>query len=120
MTFDKQVLKRSVALVGDVFDPSGTLTGGSRSQTTSILACLQELCEAEATLQQQTAALKEVEEELESIQAEATKYMVTMLISVLGLVFMGTFPVNGTVKLMGTFLLVKPVYSNHPLAQIGR
>ena len=28
VTFDKQVMTRSVALAGDVFDPSGTLTGG--------------------------------------------------------------------------------------------
>ena len=28
VTFDKQVMTRSVSLSGDVFDPSGTLTGG--------------------------------------------------------------------------------------------
>ena len=28
VTFDKSVLTRTVTLAGDVFDPSGTLTGG--------------------------------------------------------------------------------------------
>ena len=28
MTFDKEVMTRSVSLTGDVFDPAGTLTGG--------------------------------------------------------------------------------------------
>lgn len=73
MTFDKQVLKRSVSLTGDVFDPSGTLTGGSRPHTASVLAKLGELCEAEATLQQNEAELRAVEKELENIQSEAAK-----------------------------------------------
>ena len=28
VTFDKNILTRSVTLAGEVFDPSGTLTGG--------------------------------------------------------------------------------------------
>ena len=75
MTFDKQVLKRSVALAGDVFDPSGTLTGGSRPQTTSILAQLEQLCETETSFQEKAAALKGVEQELEKIQSVASKYV---------------------------------------------
>ena len=73
VTFDKQVLKRSVSLTGDVFDPSGTLTGGSRPHTASILARLGELCEAEAALQQKETEHRQVQGELESIQSEATK-----------------------------------------------
>ena len=73
MTFDKQVLKRSVALAGDVFDPSGTLTGGSRPKTTSVLAQLQDLCEAEGRLQEQQATLRHVLQQLEAIQTEAAK-----------------------------------------------
>ena len=41
VTFDRQVMTRSVSLSGDVFDPSGTLTGGSRAHTSSILTKLQ-------------------------------------------------------------------------------
>ena len=29
VTFDKEVMTRSVSLAGDVFDPAGTLTGGT-------------------------------------------------------------------------------------------
>lgn len=58
-----------------MFDPSGTLTGGSRPQTASILAKLGELCEAEAALQHQDTGLRAVGAELESIQAEAAKYV---------------------------------------------
>jgi structural maintenance of chromosome 2 len=73
VTFDKQVWKRSVSLTGDVFDPSGTLTGGSRSHSASILAKLGGLSEAEATLRQKEAELQQVERELASIQSEAAK-----------------------------------------------
>ncbi len=62
-----------MSLSGDVFDPSGTLTGGSRSNAASVLAKLGELCEAEALLQQREAEGREVERELQSIQGEATK-----------------------------------------------
>ena len=37
VTFDKSVLTRTVTLAGDVFDPSGTLTGGE-------LVCLGWVC----------------------------------------------------------------------------
>lgn len=42
---------------GDLFDPSGTLTGGSRATGASVLAKLHALSEAEAHLQTCTAAL---------------------------------------------------------------
>ena len=80
VTFDKGVQKRSVSLAGDVFDPSGTLTGGSRPQTQSILAQLGELCEAEAALQEQDRALTSLEKELTSIQAEAAKYVTVYIV----------------------------------------
>lgn len=69
------MLKRSVSLTGDVFDPSGTLTGGSRPKTASILAQLQELCEAEARLQEHNVALRHIQQELDAIQSEAAKYV---------------------------------------------
>lgn len=75
VTFDKQVLKRSVALAGDVFDPSGTLTGGSRPKTSSILAQLQDVCEAESKLQEHGTAIRQTQGELDAIQPEATKYV---------------------------------------------
>ena len=36
VTFDPKVRTRKVTLAGDTFDPSGTLTGGSRSTNSSV------------------------------------------------------------------------------------
>ena len=41
VTFHKDIRKKSVTLEGDSFDPSGTLSGGSRSRGASILTQLQ-------------------------------------------------------------------------------
>ncbi len=71
VTFDKQVLKRSVSLSGDVFDPSGTLTGGSRSHTSSILTQLSELCERESALRKQEAALRDLDIQLANMHTQA-------------------------------------------------
>ena len=42
---------------GDLFDPSGTLTGGSRATGASVLAKLHQLAEAEADLEARTNEL---------------------------------------------------------------
>ena len=42
---------------GDLFDPSGTLTGGSRATGASVLAKLHQLAEAEAELEARTSEL---------------------------------------------------------------
>ena len=73
VTFDKQVMTRSVALAGDVFDPSGTLTGGARPKTSSILAKLGELFDCEQLLQGKEKELKQVIAQLQEIQKVATK-----------------------------------------------
>jgi len=41
LTFHKNIRRRTVTLEGDVFDPSGTLTGGSKESVGTILAMLQ-------------------------------------------------------------------------------
>ena len=43
VTFHKNVRLRSVTLDGDVYDPSGSLSGGSRASTSSILTRIQQL-----------------------------------------------------------------------------
>lgn len=55
LTFDKAVGKRTVTLDGDSFDPSGTLTGGSRQSVGAVLGKLQELNQAAATLREKEA-----------------------------------------------------------------
>jgi structural maintenance of chromosome 2 len=49
-----------VTLEGDVYDPAGTLTGGSRPQSTSVLRRLQELNDAREKLEEAEAGLSEV------------------------------------------------------------
>jgi len=75
VAFDKQVLKRSVTLTGDDFNPSGTLTGGSRNRSSSTLSQLQELCEAEQRLRESETEMGVVRQELQDLQAEASKYV---------------------------------------------
>ncbi|KAL5486574.1 hypothetical protein EMCRGX_G019076 [Ephydatia muelleri] len=74
VTFDKQVSVRSVSLAGDVFDPSGTLSGGSRPQTVPILTRLQELLECEQLLEAKAAELEVVMAELQNVQKVAGRY----------------------------------------------
>ena len=66
-------MARSVALAGDVFDPSGTLTGGARPKTSSILTKLGELFDCEQQLLGKERELKQVVAELQDIQKVATK-----------------------------------------------
>lgn len=59
VAFHKDIKKKSVSIKGDSFDPSGTLTGGSRSTTES----LNEL----VTLNEKKKQLEELEKKLENI-----------------------------------------------------
>jgi len=62
VTFDPSVRLKSVTLEGDVYDPSGTLSGGSSPNTSGVLVVLQKLSEVMQHLQQQ-------EQELSALQA---------------------------------------------------
>ena len=68
-------MTRSVALAGDVFDPSGTLTGGARPKTSSILTKLGELLNCEQLLQEKERELKQVTAQLQDIQKVANKWV---------------------------------------------
>ncbi|NXK48768.1 SMC2 protein, partial [Chauna torquata] len=77
VTFDKRIMKKSVTLEGDVFDPQGTLSGGNycaSSQAAPILSKLQEKKEAEVKLKTKKSELETVENELTSLQNVAEKY----------------------------------------------
>lgn len=50
VTFDPAVKLKSVTLEGDVYDPSGTLSGGSAPQSSGVLVTLQKLNEVTAEL----------------------------------------------------------------------
>jgi structural maintenance of chromosome 2 len=57
VTFDPSVMTKSVTLEGDVYNPSGTLSGGSSPQSNGVLVTLQKLNEVAAELVSQERAL---------------------------------------------------------------
>ncbi|KAF2278631.1 RecF/RecN/SMC N terminal domain-containing protein [Westerdykella ornata] len=64
VTFDRSagVLMKSVTLDGDVYDPAGTLSGGSAPRTSGMLLTLQRLHELNAELVAKQRALAELQE----------------------------------------------------------
>ncbi|XP_034059230.1 structural maintenance of chromosomes protein 2 [Gymnodraco acuticeps] len=74
VAFDKQVMTKTVTLGGDIFDPQGTLSGGSRSQSVSVLTSLQELKEVRDNLNENEAQLQDIERQLASLKGTAEKY----------------------------------------------
>lgn len=57
VTFDPSVRMKSVTIEGDVYDPSGTLSGGSAPQSSGVLLTLQRLNEVSLDLDAQLHAL---------------------------------------------------------------
>ncbi|NXI35787.1 SMC2 protein, partial [Galbula dea] len=75
VTFDKRILTRTVTVDGDVFDPQGTLHGGSASsQATPILSKLQEMKNIEVELKTKEHELQNVENELARLKNVSEKY----------------------------------------------
>ncbi|XP_019850315.1 PREDICTED: structural maintenance of chromosomes protein 2-like [Amphimedon queenslandica] len=75
VTFNKKILTRSVALAGDVFDPSGTLTGGSRPHVSSLLVKLQELAECEEQLEMKSSELDKLNSRISEVEITSKKYV---------------------------------------------
>jgi len=72
VTFDKGVRVRSVTLEGDSFDPSGTLSGGSRNNRGSVLVQLKKLADAQARVEELEAEFGEIDGRLKkSAKAES-------------------------------------------------
>ncbi|KAM9315331.1 structural maintenance of chromosomes protein 2 isoform 1-T1 [Pholidichthys leucotaenia] len=74
VAFDKQVMTKTVTLGGDIFDPQGTLTGGARSQSASVLSSLQEVKEVRDNLSHKEAQLQDTERQLATLKGTAEKY----------------------------------------------
>ena len=66
VTFDPAVRLKSVTLEGDVYDPAGTLSGGSAPQSSGVLVTLQKLNEL-------TKELTEAEKRLAAVEAQIAK-----------------------------------------------
>jgi len=75
VTFNKSVGVRSVTLEGDVYDPSGTLSGGAAPSSGGVLVQVQKLKEVEREIAQCKGVVDEVNRELEGGRkvAEAAK-----------------------------------------------
>lgn len=63
VTFAREIGVKSVTLQGDVYDPSGTLSGGAAPNSNQILVRVQELLDAEHALQEATGRLRTLEQE---------------------------------------------------------
>ncbi len=74
LTFNKEVGRRTVTLEGDSFDPSGTLTGGSRQSVGSVLGKLQELNAAAAMLREKEAQCAELAAALAKQSQSSTEH----------------------------------------------
>ncbi|THX97345.1 putative nuclear condensin complex subunit Smc2 [Aureobasidium pullulans] len=61
VTFDPAVRMKSVTLEGDVYDPSGTLSGGSSPKTSGVLVTLQQLNEITRELDARQASLNQLQ-----------------------------------------------------------
>ena len=74
VTFDNNVRRKTVTLDGDVVDPGGTLTGGSRAQGASLLAKLSELKQYRTEYEAKEQQLKETEHELRDMGKSVNQY----------------------------------------------
>ena len=61
VTFDPAVRMKSVTLEGDVYDPSGTLSGGSSPSSSGVLVTLQKLNEVSKELENEETALRDLQ-----------------------------------------------------------
>ena len=63
-----QIMKKSVTLEGDSFDPAGTLTGGSRPQSSGILSKLTDIQDMSSQLQRKKKELTDIDAELQKLK----------------------------------------------------
>ena len=73
VTFDRGVMLKSVTLSGDVFSPSGTLSGGARLQKHDILQKMAELLDHEEAMMDKVEELKHLDNEIAKTREIANK-----------------------------------------------
>ncbi|KAG0259679.1 Structural maintenance of chromosomes protein 2 [Mortierella polycephala] len=74
VTFHHDVRMKSVTLDGDVYDPSGTLQGGSRPSGGGILVSLQEMHRLKSQLAEHRQKLRQLDQRLSSLSQEGRAY----------------------------------------------
>ena len=65
---------RTVTLEGDVYDPSGTISGGSKSQNAALLENLVELAEVTRKHSEKQVAYRAAAEKIESLRGKSTQF----------------------------------------------
>ncbi|KAJ3060802.1 Structural maintenance of chromosomes protein 2 [Podochytrium sp. JEL0797] len=74
VTFAPSVRMRSVTLDGDIYDPTGTLTGGSRNKSSNTLLKFQEYTRVKKDLAHEEKVLRTLNEEVNSAEAVVDEY----------------------------------------------
>ncbi|KAI7861921.1 RecF/RecN/SMC [Spinellus fusiger] len=74
VTFDKDVNMKSITLDGDVYDPFGTLTGGSKPSSSGILIKVQEMKGVSESLRQQEEVYDKLKKEWVECQESMDQY----------------------------------------------
>jgi structural maintenance of chromosome 2 len=74
VTFHPNVRVRSVTKDGDLYDPAGTITGGSAPKGGNILLKLQELSDLEQQVQKHQAEYTKTKSQRERLQSAAAQY----------------------------------------------
>lgn len=64
VTFDPQIRARSITLEGDVYDPEGNLSGGSRKVSSSILLTIQQYNELQSKVNEWQAQLTTIDDKM--------------------------------------------------------
>ncbi|EST05697.1 RecF/RecN/SMC, N-terminal [Kalmanozyma brasiliensis GHG001] len=74
VTFDNAVRMKSVTLDGDVYDPTGTLSGGSKPNSGNVLVKMQDLIKIDRALKEAKLELGKVESEIQSSKAQIASF----------------------------------------------
>ncbi len=74
VTFDNAVRMKSVTLDGDVYDPAGTLSGGSKPNSGNVLVKMQDLIKIDRALKEAKLELGKVESEIQSSKAQMASF----------------------------------------------
>lgn len=68
-------MKKSVTLEGDSFDPAGTLSGGSRPQSSSLLTALSQFSQVDKQISEQKERLDELSKQLSHLNKVTTYHL---------------------------------------------
>jgi structural maintenance of chromosome 2 len=74
VTFHDQIMRKTVTLEGDVVDPGGTLTGGSRASGQSAILRVNEIKQYRNEFEAKDRQLKEAEQELRVMEQASAQY----------------------------------------------